>query len=282
MRALEAPDSALAAFSLAGRVAVVTGAAGLLGREHCHALADAGATVVATDRDEVGCESVARGLREQGFTAAHAIAADITDPTSLGHLREQVMRLGDRLDILVNSAAINDRVENSEASAQLSRFESYPLASFREAMEVNVTGTFLTCQVLGAEMVRRQSGSIINVASTYGMVGPDQRIYRRADGTQSFWKSPVYPASKGAILAFTRFLATYWADRHVRVNSLSPGGVAQAGQDPAFVARYEERTPLGRMADATELRGAVVFLASDAASYVTGANLVVDGGWTAW
>jgi len=282
MRGPEVRDSTLAAFSLAGRVAVVTGAAGLLGRQHCRALADAGATVIATDRDEIGCEGVARGLREQGLTGVHAVAADITDLASLGHLRDQVLRIGDRLDVLVNNAAINDRFQSSEEAARFSRFETYPLASFREALDVNVTGTFLTCQVLGAEMVRRQGGSIINVASTYGMVAPDQRIYRRADGTQVFWKSPVYPASKGAVLALTRFLASYWAERKVRVNSLSPGGIAQAGQDPSFVANYEERTPLGRMAEATELRGAIVFLASDASSYVTGTNLVVDGGWTAW
>jgi NAD(P)-dependent dehydrogenase (short-subunit alcohol dehydrogenase family) len=280
--AKDAKDSTMSAFSLAGRVAVVTGAAGLLGRQHCRALADAGATVIATDRDEVGCEGVAHALREQGVSGIHAIACDITDVASLNRLREQVLRVGDRIDVLVNNAAINDRFESTEAAARFSRFENYPLASFREALDVNVTGTFLTCQVLGAEMVRRQGGSIINVASMYGLVAPDQRIYRRPDGTQSFWKSPVYPASKGAVLAFTRFLATYWAERRVRVNSLSPGGVGQDGQEPSFVARYQDRTPLGRMAKPTELRGAIVFLASDASSYMTGANLVVDGGWTAW
>lgn len=271
-----------AMFSLAGRVAIVTGAAGLLGRQHCRALAEAGATVVATDRDAAGCEAVAADLRRLGCPDVHAIPADITSAESLTRLRDAALSIGDHVDVLVNNAALNDRFDDSEDASQLSQFENYPLEKWRQALEVNVTGTFLCCQVLGREMVRQRRGSIINVASTYGMVGPDQRIYRRPDGTQSFWKSAAYPTSKGAVLSFTRFLAAYWSDRGVRVNSLSPGGVGQTGQEPYFIEQYAQRTPMGRMARPDELRGAVVFLAGDASSYMTGANLVVDGGWTAW
>ena len=277
----DAPDAA-SLFSLAGRVAVVTGAAGLLGRQHCRALAGAGATVIATDLDQAGCDAVASELRGAGLPAVHAVTADITDLESLKRLRDAALGIGDRIDVLVNNAAINDKFEAGADVEALSRFETYALDRWRKSLDVNVTGTFLSCQVLGGEMVRRRRGSIVNIASTYGMVGPDQRIYRRPDGSQSFWKSAAYPASKGAVLAFTRFLATYWSDRGIRVNSLSPGGVAQAGQEPFFVEQYARRAPLGRMAAPHELAGAIVYLASDASSYVTGANLVVDGGWTAW
>jgi NAD(P)-dependent dehydrogenase (short-subunit alcohol dehydrogenase family) len=269
-------------FSLAGRVAVVTGAAGLLGREHCRALADAGATVVATDLAEAACADVEGQLRQEGRLAVRAFAADITDATSLMRLRDAILRTEDRLDVLVNNAALNERVESPDGTGADTRFETFPVERFRQMLEVNVTGTFLACQILGAEMARRRSGSIVNIASTYGHVAPDQRIDRQPDGSQTFWKSAGYPTSKGAVLAFTRFLATYWADRGVRINSLSPGGVASAGQDPHFVEAYGSRTPLGRMAQPNEYRGALVFLASDASSYMTGADLTVDGGWTAW
>ncbi len=278
------PSDPLQAFSLVGRVAVVTGAAGLLGQQHCRALAHAGATVVATDLEPDACASVARAVSAAGKGRVHGVAADITSRASVEALRDATLRLGDRLDVIVNNAALNDRFADPdpERVEVASRFENTDLERFRQTLEVNVTGTFLVSQVLGTEMARRRGGSIINVASTYGMVGPDQRIYRRPDGTQAFWKSAAYPASKGAVLAFTRFLATTWAERGVRVNSLSPGGVAQAGQEDYFIEQYAARTPLGRLAGAHELGGAIVFLASDASSYMTGANLVVDGGWTAW
>jgi NAD(P)-dependent dehydrogenase (short-subunit alcohol dehydrogenase family) len=292
-------------------VAVVTGAAGLLGRRHCRALAAAGASVVATDLDAAACEDAlreARGTRQPeaarepaaaapmapgaagesppapappASPEAMAFAADITRPESVAALRDAVLGRFGRIDVLVNNAALNEKVESPSAAGEVLRFENFPLALWEDSLKVNVTGTFLCCQLLGGEMARRGAGSIVNIASTYAVVAPDQALYRQPDGSQTFYKSAAYPTTKGAVLALTRFLAAYWGRAGVRVNALSPGGV-ENGQDPDFVARYAARTPLGRMADPSDYEGALVFLASDASRYMTGANLIVDGGWTAW
>jgi NAD(P)-dependent dehydrogenase (short-subunit alcohol dehydrogenase family) len=265
--------------NLDGKVAIVTGATGLLGREHCLALAAAGAKVVATDLDQGECQDLAELLVRSNGRPALGIAADVTDPDSVEALGERALASFGQIDVLVNNAAIDDKF--TTGASEESRFENYSVERFRRMLEVNVVGTFICAQRLGRRMAARGSGSIINIASTYGVVAPQQALYRRADGTQSFFKSPGYPTSKGAVLQFTRFLAAYWGHAGVRVNALSPGGVAQ-DPDPEFRAQYEARTPLGRMAEASDYRGALVFLASSASAYMTGANLIVDGGWTAW
>jgi NAD(P)-dependent dehydrogenase (short-subunit alcohol dehydrogenase family) len=264
--------------SLEGRVAVVTGALGLLGRHHCDALARVGAHVVVTDLDDDACMNRARDLSGKGPRALGK-GADITRPEAVRALRDATLAAFGRIDVLVNNAAINEKVEEGEGEPL--RFDNYPLALFERTLTVNVTGTFLACQVLGTEMARRGSGSVINIASTYALVAPDPSLYRRPDGTQSFHKSAAYPTTKGAVLALTRYLAAYWGHRGVRVNALCPGGV-ENGQESSFVTRYSQKTPLGRMAKPSDYEGALVFLATDASGYMTGANLVVDGGFTAW
>jgi NAD(P)-dependent dehydrogenase (short-subunit alcohol dehydrogenase family) len=266
-------------FDVAGKVAVVTGALGLLGRQHCAALAEAGAKLVVTDLNVDALGALATKAREDGAQDTLAIPADLTNPADVDALRDTVMKRFGRIDVLVNNAAIDDKV--ATAAEREARFEDYPVERFRRQLDVNVTGVFLCCQRLGTAMAEHGSGSIINIASTYGLVAPNQDLYRREDGSQRFWKGAAYPASKGAVLQFTRFLAAYWGERGVRVNALCPGGV-EAGQDAYFRARYAERTPLRRMAAPGDYRGALLFLASDASAYMTGASLVVDGGFTIW
>ena len=263
-------------FSLKGRTALVTGACGLLGRQHCEALADAGANVVVAD---INAEATSSMAAELG--AGHLpIIMDVADPASLEAGRDAILSRYGHIDILVNNAAVNDMFEDPDLSGHYSKFENYPLDAWKRSMEVNVTGIFLASQLFGSGMAERGSGSIINIASTYGVVGPDQSIYKRAGQSQEFFKSPAYPATKGAVLNFTRYLAAYWGAKGVRVNALSPGGV-EHGQDDWFIKNYSEKTLLGRMAQASDYKGAIVFLASDASRYMTGANLIVDGGWTA-
>ncbi len=266
-------------FDLTNKTAIVTGAHGLIGRRHCEALAQAGANVVLADRDLAACEKLAAEL--PGGAEKHlALAVDVTSPDSLTAARDQILARFGHLDVLVNNAAINDMFENPALAAELSKFENFPLSTFQQVLEVNVTGVFLAAQVFGTPMAEQGHGSIINVASTYGIVGPDQSIYRNQQGVQTFYKSPSYPMTKGAVVNFTRYLAAYWGQQGVRVNTLSPGGVENS-QDEFFVKQYSAKTPLGRMAQPTDYQGAIVFLASEASAYMTGANLVVDGGWTA-
>jgi len=263
-------------FSLKNKTAIVTGALGLIGKNHCEALAQAGANVVVADMNEADTETFAKKLGENHT----GLKVDVTDESSLKTARDKIVARYGTIDILVNNAAINDMFENPGLAKELSAFENYPLDAFKKSLDVNVTGVFLASQVFGTVMAEQGSGSIINIASTYGIVGPDQSIYRDECGKQTFYKSAVYPVTKGAVINFTRFLAAYWGNKGVRVNTLSPGGV-ENNQNEFFIQNYSAKTLLGRMAQASDYQGALVFLASEASAYMTGANLVVDGGWTA-
>ena len=264
-------------FSLKEKVAVVTGALGLIGKNHCRALAEAGANVIVCDLNESECADFAASLSVLSL----GISADITNKKSIEQLRDEVISNYGKIDILVNNAAINDKFEDPLSALDESKFENYPLEMFKKSLDVNIVGMFLCSQVIGSEMAKAGYGSIINLASTYGVVAPDQSIYKNENGEQTFYKSAAYPVTKGAVISFTRFLAAYWGNKGVRVNTLSPGGVRD-NQEEFFVKNYSAKTPLGRMAQPNDYKGALVFLASDASSYMTGANLVVDGGWTAW
>lgn len=264
-------------FSLKGRIAVVTGALGLIGKNHCKGLTEAGASVVVCDLDEIKCKEFASTLAEKSF----GIGVDISNKESVLNLKDEIIQTFGKVDILVNNAALNDSFENPQAAAEKSMFENYPLEMWQKSLDVNITGMFLCSQVIGTMMAERGTGSIINIASTYGITAPDQSIYKNDKGEQTFYKSASYPVTKGAVIMFTKFLAAYWGEKGVRVNTLSPGGV-ENNQEDFFIRNYSAKTPLGRMAHSTDYKGALVFLASDASNYMTGANLIVDGGWTAW
>ncbi len=204
---------------------------------------------------------------------------DVTDESSVLHAKNKILAQYGKIDVLVNNAAINDMFENPQLAFEKSKFENYPLEMWKKSLDVNITGVFLCSQILGAPMAESGKGSIINIASTYAIVAPDQNLYKDEEGNQRFYKSPAYPTTKGAVLSFTKFLSAYWGNKGVRVNALSPGGVSN-GQDEFFIQNYSSKTLLGRMANSSDYKGALIFLSSDASSYMTGANLVVDGGWT--
>jgi len=267
--------SILDKFNLTGRVAIVTGGAGLLGSEFCRTLAEAGAAVVVADLAAGSALSVAESLPR-----AFPFPLDVTDPASCAALVETTLKEFGRLDILVNSAALDPKVSSDGAVRDASSFENYSLEAWKTALEVNLTGMFLATQAAVKPMKAQGKGSIINICSTYGLVAPDQRIYQKP-GQPPQYKPVYYSVTKAGVLGFTRYLAAYYAGTEIRVNALTPGGVFN-DHDGTFVANYSAKTILGRMARKDEMNGALLFLASDASSYMTGSNVVVDGGWTAW
>jgi NAD(P)-dependent dehydrogenase (short-subunit alcohol dehydrogenase family) len=266
-------------FSLKDYTAVVTGGAGLLGKEFARTLAQAGAMVVVADLNEAAAQSVADSINREGMRAC-AIGVDVTQPESVRHMISAALDSSGRLDVLVNSAAMDPKFDSSQAGQHSNTFEDYPVEAWRQALDVNLTGMFLCCQAAARPMVAQDHGSIINICSTYGLVGPDQRIYERPGQPPQF-KPVFYSVTKSGVLGLTRYLATYFAGKNVRANALTPGGVYN-NHDELFNENYSARTVLGRMAQKDEMNGALLFLASDASSYMTGSNVVVDGGWTAW
>lgn len=271
-------------FDLSGKTALVTGAAGLLGREHAAALMEVGANVVLTDVNLKPLKVLAQQLmRERPAGKVMTFAMDVTSEVSIQGVESNLSSLKYSVDVLVNNAAIDPKAKPGVAGLRNSRLEFFSIDDWDTQIDVGLKGAFLCSRIFGKKMSEAKGGVILNIASDLSLISPDQRIYRRLDTREEDQpvKPITYSAIKTGLIGLTRYLATYWADKGVRVNALSPGGV-DAGLDEVFVSKVTQLIPLRRMARPDEYRSAVQFLCSDASSYMTGHNLVMDGGRTIW
>lgn len=266
-------------FDMTGKVIIVTGGPGIIGTRVCHGLAAFGASVAVVDINGSAAVALAKEVSAKNGQRAIGVECDIAQPDHVNAMVEKVVGEFGGIDGLLNNAAHKP----TDYEAYLAPFEEYRIDIWRDVMATNIDGVFLVAQAVGKQMLKQgRGGSIIQTASTYGLVGPDPKIY---EGSEYLGipinSSPVYAASKAAVVGFTKYLATHWGPQGIRVNTLVPGGV-ESGQNEEFKAKYSARTPLGRMANRDELVGAVVYMMSDASTYMTGQMMVVDGGWTAW
>ncbi|KTD30747.1 acetyoacetyl CoA reductase [Legionella moravica] len=267
----------LSMFDMKDKVVVVTGGTGILGSTYCECLVNAGATVIIADLSQEKCDALALKLNDNSPGLAKPYAVDLSSEESIKSWAENIVHENTKIDVLINNAA-------TKSKNFFKPIEEFSLDEWNFILNVNVTAIFLTAKYIGKQMLKQGTGSIINVSSIYGVVGPDQSIY---DG--SYYEdlggainTPlIYSTSKGAVIAMTKYLATYWGAKGIRTNTLTPGGVF-SGQNDIFIEKYSKRVPLNRMADTNEMLGALLFLASDASTYVNGQNLIIDGGLTAW
>ena len=270
-------------FDLTGRVAVITGGAGMLGFQHAKAIAGMGGIPVIWDVRGRETSQKAAEISELFQVRAEGYAVDITDPRAVQNGLARITEAFQRVDILINNAANDPKVSDTGTVVNSDHLEDFSLDRWNKDLAVGLTGAFICSQIVGTAMAAGGKGVILNIASELALIGPDQRIYRQPglSDEQQPVKPVTYSVVKSGILGLTRYLATYWADKGVRVNALSPGGV-YAEQPPAFVKRLSSLIPMGRMAQKDEYQAAVVFLVSDASSFMTGANVVIDGGRTCW
>jgi len=272
-------QSYLEKFKLEGKTAIITGGAGILGSHFCSGLADAGANIAVVDINIEGAQNVATSITTRFGVRAVAFECDVTSESSVKVMVESVLAEFGEINILHNNAA----GKSNDLDAFFADFEDYDLAQWKEIMGTNLDGMFLVAKHIGKVMKEQQKGgSIIQTSSIYGVMAPDQRIYEGSYYLDRQINSPaIYSASKAGVIGLTKYLATYWAKEGIRVNAITPGGV-ESGQNDTFKKNYSNRIPLGRMSQPEEMVGALLYLASDASSYVTGQNIIVDGGLNAW
>ncbi|MBL7480018.1 SDR family oxidoreductase [Legionella bononiensis] len=267
----------LSMFDMKDKVVVVTGGTGILGSTYCECLVNAGATVVIADLSQEKCDALSKKLNDNGIGLAKPYAVDLSSEESIKSWAEKIIIENKKIDVLINNAA-------TKSKNFFKPIDEFSLDEWNFILNVNVTAIFLTAKYIGKQMVKQGTGSIINVSSIYGVVGPDQSIYEGSyyEDLGGAINTPlIYSTSKGAVIAMTKYLATYWGAKGIRTNTLTPGGVF-SGQNDIFIEKYSKRVPLNRMANTNEMLGALLFLASDASTYVNGQNLIIDGGLTAW
>lgn len=276
-------------FDVSGNVILITGALGLLGNHYARFLVSKGAKIIAVDLDMEKLSELEIELNSKyGDKACIGMKADVTSEKDVAAIVQTALRYHNKIDVLINNAGISGRFFKEEPHRGIPRpttFEEYQLEDWQKTIDVNITGMFLCCREVSKQMTKQKKGVIINISSTYGLDGPDQRIYQeniKKKVRQVFIKPVSYSVSKGAVIALTKYLAAYFSGSNIRVNTLTPGGVREDSQSKEFQKRYANKTIMGRMAEPDEYLGAVLFLISDASKYMTGANLIIDGGWTAW
>lgn len=264
-------------FDLTGKTIILTGSAGRLGTNFARALSHAGANLILVDVDDGKNQKLKDAISRKFKTRPLASSADITNKEELSQLSKRIIKEYGKIDGLVNNAFYSPRLDVKRSAM---KFEDYPSDLWDDVVSVNLTGVFHCCQEFGRVMTRQKTGgSIVNISSIYGINGADQRIY----GKSMLNSPPSYAATKGAVVNFTRYLAAYWNRKNIRVNTMTLGGVLDKSyMSREFIKNYSEKTMLGRMANSDEYNGALLFLLSDASSYMTGANLILDGGWSAW
>lgn len=270
-------------FDLTGKVAIITGGAGMLGEMHAEAIAEAGGHPILVDINGDLAVDKAKTISKKYGVDSIGIKTDVTNKIEIETMLGAVIKRFGRVDILINNAADDPKVKAKGEDSSWSRLENFPIEQWNRDIAVGLTGAFLCSQVIGSEMARRGGGVILNISSDLGIVAPDQRIYLKQGLPEE--KQPVKPVSysvvKSALIGLTRYLATYWAGKNIRVNAICPGGV-QTDQPDKFLEKLTFRIPMGRMAQKDEYKGAILFLVSDASSYMTGATLIIDGGRTSW
>lgn len=270
-------------FELSGKVAIITGGAGLLGVMHAEAIAEAGGHPIIVDINEESAKKAAEKISDKYGVKSIGFKTDITNKDEIHALLNSIIKKFGRIDILINNAANNPKVSQNNETSTWTRFENFSVEQWNQDISVGLTGAFLCTQIIGTEMAKRGSGVILNISSDLGIIAPDQRIYLKEglpDDKQNV-KPVSYSVIKSALIGLTRYVATYWAEKNIRINAICPGGV-QTDQPEDFLEKLTYRIPMGRMAQKDEYKGAILFLVSDASSYMTGAILSIDGGRTCW